>query len=165
MTKSIIDKLQRENASSNNLSLPSEQDSESFQILQSENKHLRDLVGSLIDMLLRDITLDPLGDHRAAEVLATARTHHFTVVQQKGIWKIFRTAEAPATIHSLTPREVEVLTWAARGMSASQIGEILHIAKRTVDEHVQAAARKLGAANRTQAVAIALLSHIIEVDT
>ena len=61
----------------------------------------------------------------------------------------------------LTAREREVLTWAAHGKSASQISETLSISKRTVDEHTQTAARKLGAANRTQAVAIALRDHII----
>ena len=64
---------------------------------------------------------------------------------------------------ALTPREREVLAWAARGKSAWEIGEILHIAKRTVDEHVQTAVRKLGAHNRTHAVAIALRDGIIEV--
>jgi LuxR family quorum sensing-dependent transcriptional regulator len=62
----------------------------------------------------------------------------------------------------LSPREREVLAWAAQGKSAWEIGEILHIAKRTVDEHAQHAFHKLGAANRTQAVAIALRDHLIE---
>jgi LuxR family quorum sensing-dependent transcriptional regulator len=62
----------------------------------------------------------------------------------------------------LTHREREVLVWAAQGKSAWEIGEILRIAKRTVDEHVQSACHKLGAANRTQAVAIALRDHLIE---
>jgi LuxR family quorum sensing-dependent transcriptional regulator len=62
----------------------------------------------------------------------------------------------------LTSREREVLAWAAQGKSAWEIGKILHIAKRTVDEHTQIAARKLGAANKTQAVALALLRHMIE---
>jgi LuxR family quorum sensing-dependent transcriptional regulator len=62
----------------------------------------------------------------------------------------------------LTHREQEVLTWAAQGKSAWEIGEILHIAKRTVDEHTQAAFHKLGAANRTHAVAIAMREHLIE---
>jgi LuxR family quorum sensing-dependent transcriptional regulator len=62
----------------------------------------------------------------------------------------------------LTAREREVLTWAAHGKSASQISETLSISKRTVDEHTQTAARKLGAANRTQAVAIALRDRIID---
>jgi LuxR family quorum sensing-dependent transcriptional regulator len=61
----------------------------------------------------------------------------------------------------LTPREREVLTWAAQGKSAWEIGEILKIAKRTADEHTQSAFRKLGAVNKTQAVAIALRDGII----
>jgi LuxR family quorum sensing-dependent transcriptional regulator len=61
----------------------------------------------------------------------------------------------------LTARESEVLTWAAHGKSAWETGEILHIAKRTVDEHIQTAARKLGAANKTQAVAQALVRRFI----
>jgi len=62
----------------------------------------------------------------------------------------------------LTHREREVLAWAAHGKSAGQIGEILGITKRTADEHTQSASRKLGAANRTQAVALALRDRIIE---
>ncbi len=63
----------------------------------------------------------------------------------------------------LTAREREVLTWAALGKSSWEIGRILNIAKRTVDEHTQIATRKLGAANKTQAVALALLKHLIEI--
>jgi LuxR family quorum sensing-dependent transcriptional regulator len=63
----------------------------------------------------------------------------------------------------LTEREREVLRWVAVGKSAWEIGEILCIARRTVDEHTQTAARKLGAVNRTQAVAIALRDHVIAI--
>jgi LuxR family quorum sensing-dependent transcriptional regulator len=63
----------------------------------------------------------------------------------------------------LTAREREVLVWTAHGKSAWEIGEILGIAKRTVDEHAQSAFRKLGAANRTQAVAIAVRERLINV--
>jgi LuxR family quorum sensing-dependent transcriptional regulator len=62
----------------------------------------------------------------------------------------------------LTAREREVLCWVAQGKSAWEIGEILAIAKRTVDEHVQSAMRKLGAANRTQAVAIGLRERLLD---
>jgi LuxR family quorum sensing-dependent transcriptional regulator len=70
--------------------------------------------------------------------------------------------ERPSRKPALTSREREVLAWAAKGKSASQISETLRISKRTVDEHTQTAARKLGAANRTQAVAIALRERLIE---
>jgi LuxR family quorum sensing-dependent transcriptional regulator len=62
----------------------------------------------------------------------------------------------------LTAREREVLSWVADGKSAAQISQALKISKRTVDEHSQTAARKLGAANRTQAVAIAMRERMIE---
>jgi LuxR family quorum sensing-dependent transcriptional regulator len=62
---------------------------------------------------------------------------------------------------SITGREREVLAWAAVGKSAWEIGEILGISKRTVDEHTQTACRKLGATNRTQGVAIAIRERII----
>jgi len=62
----------------------------------------------------------------------------------------------------LTAREREVLTWAAHGKSALQISQALNISKRTVDEHTQTATHKLGAANRTEAVVIALRERIID---
>jgi len=63
---------------------------------------------------------------------------------------------------TLTARENEVLHWVANGKSAWEIGGILNIAKRTVDEHAQTAVRKLGAVNRTHAVVIALRDGIIK---
>lgn len=61
----------------------------------------------------------------------------------------------------LTPREREVITWASQGKSAWEIGEILSITQRTAEEHLATAARKLGAVNRTHAVAIAIRQRII----
>jgi LuxR family quorum sensing-dependent transcriptional regulator len=61
----------------------------------------------------------------------------------------------------LTPREREVIAWASQGKSAWEIGEILHITQRTAEEHLATAARKLGAVNRTHAVAIAIRHKII----
>jgi DNA-binding CsgD family transcriptional regulator len=107
----------------------------------------------------------PLAASRPTDILDVARAHGLTVARRKGRWEFIEAAEAPTKTHSLTPRELEALTWVARGKSAWEIGEILHITKRTVDEHVRTAVRKLGAANRTQAVAIALRRRIIEFDT
>jgi LuxR family quorum sensing-dependent transcriptional regulator len=62
---------------------------------------------------------------------------------------------------AFTSREIEVLTWVARDKSSWEVGENLDIAKRTVDEHVQTAVRKIGAVNRSHAVAIAVRDRII----
>ena len=64
---------------------------------------------------------------------------------------------------ALTAREIEVLRWVANGRSASEIGGILHITKRTVDAHAHSVIRKIGAVNRVNAVAIAIRDRIIEV--
>ncbi|WP_027549798.1 LuxR family transcriptional regulator [Bradyrhizobium sp. Cp5.3] len=68
---------------------------------------------------------------------------------------------APHPSTRLTPREREVIAWAAQGKSAWEIGEILSITQRTAEEHLATAARKLGAVNRTHAVAIAIRHRII----
>jgi DNA-binding CsgD family transcriptional regulator len=106
----------------------------------------------------------PLREIAADEVLTAARTHQFSLARRKGVWEIIEAPKVPTRIGSLTPREQQVLTWVARGKSAWEIGEILHIAKRTIDEHVQKAVRKLDAINRTQAVVIALRDRLIDID-
>ena len=64
----------------------------------------------------------------------------------------------------LSAREREVLTWVAAGKTAWEMGGILHIAKRTVDEHVHSVRRKLDAGTRAHAVAIAVRDRLIDVD-
>jgi LuxR family quorum sensing-dependent transcriptional regulator len=73
-----------------------------------------------------------------------------------------RGAASAETKRRITKRECEVLTWVARGKSAREIAEILKIAKRTVDEHMQKVFQKLGAVNRPHAVAIAMRDKLIE---
>jgi DNA-binding CsgD family transcriptional regulator len=81
----------------------------------------------------------------------------------ESIWEMVKIAEGETAKHSLTPRELEVLEWAAQGKTAREIGKILMITKRTVDEHIQTAVRKLGAANKSHAVAVALRLLMIEI--
>jgi LuxR family transcriptional regulator, quorum-sensing system regulator SolR len=64
----------------------------------------------------------------------------------------------------LTPRELDVLRWTARGKTAGEIATILGIGKRTVDEHAASAVGKLSAANRTHAVVLAIQQGIITSD-
>jgi DNA-binding CsgD family transcriptional regulator len=72
------------------------------------------------------------------------------------------TGEEPSVIQDkLTPRELDVLRWIARGKTAGEIATILGIGKRTVDEHAASAVGKLGAANRPHAVALAIQRGII----
>jgi DNA-binding NarL/FixJ family response regulator len=62
----------------------------------------------------------------------------------------------------LNDREIETLTWVARGRTSAQIAEMLGLAKRTVDFHLDNARNKLGAATRTEAVIKAAFGRLIE---
>lgn len=62
----------------------------------------------------------------------------------------------------LTPRECEILRWAAEGKTAWEISMILDLSERTVKFHLIEASRKLNAVNRTAAVAKALAWGLIK---
>ena len=67
----------------------------------------------------------------------------------------------PADLH-LHDREIEVLTWAARGKTSAEIAIILGLAKRTVDFHMDSAREKLGVATRIEAAVKAARTRLIE---
>jgi DNA-binding response OmpR family regulator len=62
----------------------------------------------------------------------------------------------------LNDREIEALTWVARGKTSAQIGGILGLSKRTVDFHLDNARVKLGAATRTEAAIKAAVGRLID---
>ena len=63
---------------------------------------------------------------------------------------------------SLTPREIEVLRCIAGGNRNRDIAEQLFISEETVKVHIKHIMEKLGASDRTQAVAIAVRRGIIQ---
>ena len=70
-------------------------------------------------------------------------------------------AENPP-IPKLTPRQIEVLQSMTRGLTNRDIAKQLGIRQDRVDEHVAAILTKIGAANRPEAVAIALRKHLLK---
>jgi len=63
---------------------------------------------------------------------------------------------------NLTDREIETLTWSARGKRSNEIADILSLSKRTVDFHIESAIHKLGVANRIEAVVKAASGRLIK---
>lgn len=70
-------------------------------------------------------------------------------------------AENPP-IPVLTTRQTEVLQSMMRGLTNRDIAKQLGIRQDGVNEHVAAILAKIGAANRTEAVAIALRKHLLK---
>jgi DNA-binding NarL/FixJ family response regulator len=68
--------------------------------------------------------------------------------------------EAPP-LEPLSARQQEVLRLLAQGLQNKEIAAVLGVAQRTAKFHVETVLRKLGATNRTEAVAIATRRHLI----
>ncbi len=62
----------------------------------------------------------------------------------------------------MTPREFECLYWLSRGKTTAEISPLLKISERTVNFHIANICEKLGAANRTQAIAKAVSLKLID---
>jgi len=62
----------------------------------------------------------------------------------------------------LNDREIEVLTWVARGKTSIEVADLIGLSKRTVDFHLDNARIKLGAATRTEAAIKAAIGKLIE---
>ena len=71
-------------------------------------------------------------------------------------------ASKPEWLGSLTPREVEVLTAVARGVSNAEIGAALHMSAATAKTHVGRLLTKLNARDRTQLVIAAYEAQLVD---
>ena len=67
----------------------------------------------------------------------------------------------PAGLDELTPREVEVLTLVARGLSNGEIADELTLSEATVKTHVKRVLAKLRARDRVQAVVLAYEAGLV----
>ena len=120
---------------------------------------------------------EPAGTHAGAiaELRAHAPVHHAVMHFQPGRWRPYRNPTVdrgqPPEIaaglaehmsdEDLSGREVDVLRNVATGNRNRDIAETLFIAEETVKVHLKHIMHKLGANDRTQAVAIAVRRGII----
>lgn len=65
-------------------------------------------------------------------------------------------AETPAGKNALTQRQVEVLSWVARGKTNAEIAKILRLKTRTIGKYLERIFPKLGVENRTAAASFVL---------
>ena len=69
---------------------------------------------------------------------------------------------ADPPVAALSPRQTEILQSIVRGLSNPDIAKQLGISVDMVKEHVESLFQKIGAANRTEAVAIAFRKHLLK---
>jgi DNA-binding NarL/FixJ family response regulator len=101
------------------------------------------LKGSLRNELLDTIRAVHAGQRRMSSEVAAQIAEH-------------------STDDALTPREVNVLRWVAKGNANKEIAAQLSLTEETVKSHIRNILAKLGANDRTHAVAIGVKRGIID---
>jgi DNA-binding NarL/FixJ family response regulator len=110
--------------------------------------------------LLKDVPQAELV--RALRAVAAGGAYIQAEVTYPLLVRFARDVRSSADPPDLSEREVEVIRLAARGLANKQIGAALCRSEATVKDHLRNVYRKLGAADRAQAVAIALRTRLID---
>jgi len=76
--------------------------------------------------------------------------------------EVERLMEEDPPVKSLTPRQMEILEGLTRGLTNQDIAKELGIREDRVKDHVNAIFSRLNAANRTEAVAIAMRKYLLK---
>ena len=114
------------------------------------------LQAGAIGYLLKNVTADEL-----ASAIRSARVGKPTLAPEatQALIKAAHRASAPGA--GLTAREKDVLKMMIEGLSNPEIAKKLIVSKSTIKFHVSGILSKLGAASRTEAVALALQNKVI----
>jgi DNA-binding NarL/FixJ family response regulator len=112
--------------------------------------------------LLKDVPPEQL--IAAVRVVAAGDGLIAPTITKRLIEQFARTAPPsapPAEVESLTPREVEVLTLMARGLSNGEIADEFVVSEATVKTHVKRVLAKLEVRDRVQAVVLAYEAGLV----
>ena len=114
------------------------------------------LKAGALSYLLKNVTADELAD-----AIRKAHAGRSTLAPEAA-QVLIKAATEPAQDEGLTSRELEILRLMVHGDSNPHIAEQLFVSRSTVKFHVSNILMKLGAATRTEAVAVAVQRKLVE---
>jgi two-component system, NarL family, response regulator LiaR len=114
------------------------------------------LEAGAIGYLLKDVSADDL-----AGAIRAAHSGRATLSPQAAQALVETANQPPLPGLDLTEREREVLALMVEGLNNTQIAGKLMVSPSTIKSHVSNILSKLGVASRTEAVTLALRSHMI----
>jgi NarL family two-component system response regulator LiaR len=114
------------------------------------------LQAGAIGYLLKDVTADEL-----ARAIRAAHAGRATLSPEAAQALVHAASQPPAPGFDLTERELVVLGLMVEGLNNTQIAARLTVSPSTIKSHVSNILTKLGVASRTEAVTLALRTHIL----
>jgi DNA-binding CsgD family transcriptional regulator len=72
------------------------------------------------------------------------------------------TRRRPSAPAGLTPREIEVLTHVARGLTLREVGDLLAISPKTAGNHLERVYAKIGVSSRAEATMFAMQHGLLD---
>jgi NarL family two-component system response regulator LiaR len=116
----------------------------------------RALQAGAVGYVLKNVPAD-----RLADAIRAAHAGRPTLAPEATEVLVQATRRGPDPGHDLTPREREVLTLLVEGLSNKEIAGRLGVSYSTSAAHVSSILGKLGAANRAEAVAVAIRHELV----
>jgi NarL family two-component system response regulator LiaR len=123
---------------------------------QDQDRVQAALDAGALGYLLKNVSAEEL-----ARAIRSARAGRPTLAPEATQALIHAATRPPEPGHDLTPREREVLALMVQGLNNAAIAKRLVVNRSTAKFHVSNILTKLGAASRTEAVALALTHHLI----
>jgi NarL family two-component system response regulator LiaR len=114
------------------------------------------LQSGAIGYLLKDVSADEL-----AQAIRAAHAGRSTLSPEAAQALVHSVSQPPAPGFDLTERELVVLALMVEGLNNTQIAARLIVSPSTIKSHVSNILSKLGVASRTEAVTLALRSHLL----
>ncbi len=136
-------------------------DDQLFQALKVQAAACLDKESSTED-LIAAVERTARGEHPINESLAVRPRVAEKVLSQ--FQKLAWQKDAEDIMSPLTPREIEILNYIAKGYLNKQIAMELGISEQTIKNHVTSILRKLNANARTEAVVLAIKQGVISIN-
>lgn len=153
------------------LMMPDMDGTEATKIIRSKTPNIQILIltsfkqEELVQKALQAGAIGYLLKNASADELAVAiRAAHAgrpTLAPEAAAALIHAATKPPEPHFDLTPRELEVLSLLVEGLNNPAIAKRLVISRSTVKFHVSSILSKLGAAGRTEAVALAVQHNLV----
>ena len=118
--------------------------------------NLQDILSLLVEHIQAYERALPPGNHAARAALGDVRRLAKQAIREAHSLGDALEPDRTSSAHPFTPREHEVLSLAARGLTNKEIAYRLGISERTVQFHMNSIFNKTAANSRTEAVVMAL---------